>query len=744
MNRKIMLSTLIPIAIVSLLAQEARASVSRAWVLRDRDDFKEVKLDGVAAQGDGTFSLSARVQPVLDAAQPNLWCLARDGRGNLYAGSGNEGKVYRIPAGGGPAEVVFDADELAVHAVAIDATGSLHAATSPHGAVYRIDRGGSSEIIFDPEDAYIWSVAFDADNRMMVATGSKGRIYRVPRDGSKPEVLLDGPEEHIRSLAQAPDGSFYAGSDRGGILYRLDTRGKVKVVYDSPMQEISSLLVMELSGGGHEVYAATLAPLPRQSGGRAAPGSGGVTRVRVTADDPDGDESPSPGNGQSSEQQDESRQQKAQPAQRRPERFFGAVFRITPEGYARKIWESRQSLPLSLAGDGQGGVLIGTGNEGDVLRIHPAADATDFVKVSSEQITALLADGEGGYFAAGSNLGQVVRISPALAEEGTITSPALDADFTSTWGALSWTAQTPRGASISFRARTGNTEQPDDSWSDWSAPYTRATGTPIERPRARYLQWEATLAAGSGGGPVLKGVQISYLQDNLPPEITTLEVLDPGIVLVGSGGGGDGSPAARRAKNQPRRSIDKGRRAVLWKSEDINDDDLRFDVFFKAEDETLWKPLGRDLDVEFHTWDATAMPDGVYRIRVTASDAPSNPPGGEQSGSRVSSAFDVDNTPPVVEPVRTTVVKDPSGPGRAVDVSVTVLDSFSAITSVAYSIDAADWVPILPEDQIADSPREVFRFTTSALEPGEHTVTVKARDRAGNTSAAKSVVIIAD
>jgi len=47
---------------------------------------------------------------------------------------------------------------------------------------------------------------------------------------------------------------------------------------------------------------------------------------------------------------------------------------------------------------------------------------------------------------------------------------------------------------------------------------------------------------------------------------------------------------------------------------------------------------------------------------------------------------------------------------------------------------------VLPEDRIADSTKETYRFTTSQLEPGEHTVTVRARDRAGNAAANKVVI----
>ncbi len=381
-----------------------------------------------------------------------------------------------------------------------------------------------------------------------------------------------------------------------------------------------------------------------------------------------------------------------------------------------------------------------------MLLLAPDGDVTEFVTIPSQQINALIDDGSGGWYAGASNLGQVVRIEPGAADSGTVTGGVLDAGFTSSWGAIAWDEQAPRGASASFQVRTGNTEMPDDSWSDWSPPYGNAEGTPIERPRARYLQWRATLKSGQRGhGPVVRNIRINYLQDNLPPEINAVEVMPPGIVLSGTGGSspdqGEGSPSSRRANNQPRRSFEKGKLSVAWKAEDGNDDALRFDLFFKAEDETLWKPLSRDMSDEFYSWDATAMPDGIYRVKVTATDAPSNPSGAALTGSRISAAFDVDNTPPVVGELRYELTAAGSAAdGRVARVTVTVTDTFSVIGDVAYSIDAADWLPVLPVDRIADSMNETYRFSTAALEPGEHTVTVRARDRAGNTAANKVVI----
>ncbi|HET6372733.1 MAG TPA: hypothetical protein VFG76_05470, partial [Candidatus Polarisedimenticolia bacterium] len=613
--RRLMLAAVL----AALGAEVALASSSRTWITREADDLQRAHFDGVALASDGSVTLSAKLTTLLDPAQPYLWCLAKDAKGNLYAGGGNDGRVFKIPKGGGQPTVVFDSSELQVHSVAVDSSGRLFAATSPRGAVYMVVEGGAAVRVFDPEQTYIWAISFDARDRLYVATGLGGKVYRVdrPGPGAAGVEVLTVSEDHIRSLAVQPDGTFYAGSDPGGILYRVSASGEVRVVFDSPMREINALHVTD-SG----IYAAALAPMQRQRG--AAPGApgGGVTRVTVTAGEPEGEGETQPGGDEDQPDQSQSRRRdQARPAP--PESYFGAVFKISPDGYAQKIWESRDFLPLSIAPAGAGRLMIGTGNEGQVFVVDDEGDTTRLVPLPSQEVSALLPDGDAGFIAAASNLGKVVRIEPDAAREGTVTAPARDAGFTSTWGAISWTAETPPGTAVTLQVRTGNTEEPDASWSEWSRDYTVATGTAIERPRARFLQWRARLnRSGQGAGPTLRSVQVGYLQDNLPPEVETVEVAGPGVALTAAdrGVGGD-ADSGRHAQAQPRRSIERGKRSVIWKGSDGNDDPIRYDVYFKAEDETLWKRLARDLEDSFLTWDSTAMPDGVYRLKIAASDA---------------------------------------------------------------------------------------------------------------------------
>ena len=48
----------------------------------------------------------------------------------------------------------------------------------------------------------------------------------------------------------------------------------------------------------------------------------------------------------------------------------------------------------------------------------------------------------------------------------------------------------PPGSAVNVETRTGNSEEPDDTWSDW---VPAAADAAISSPAARFLQWRAIL-----------------------------------------------------------------------------------------------------------------------------------------------------------------------------------------------------------------------------------------------------------
>src|SRR6185295_11786440 len=109
--------------------------------------------------------------------------------------------------------------------------------------------------------------------------------------------------------------------------------------------------------------------------------------------------------------------------------------------------------------------------------------------------------------------------------------------------------------------------------------------------------------------------------------------------------GGSSSPAPALG----RKVYQKGLQTFVWKADDDNDDRLQYDVFYRREGETAWKPLKRGLWDPIFVWDTTSVPDGTYYVKIAASDAPANSPATALVGELESVSFDIDNTAPHIE-----------------------------------------------------------------------------------------------
>jgi hypothetical protein len=151
-----------------------------------------------------------------------------------------------------------------------------------------------------------------------------------------------------------------------------------------------------------------------------------------------------------------------------------------------------------------------------------------------------------------------------------------------------------------------------------------------------------------------------------------------------------------------RRLYQKGLQTFNWKAEDDNDDRLQFDVYYRAPDTTGWTLLRRNVADDLLVWDTTSVPDGLYSIKVVASDAYSNAPGTALTGERESEVFAIDNHPPAVTIVQ--VSRDANRTRVVVDVR----DTTSPIDRAEVSIDAGNWKAVYPADGAADSRRERY------------------------------------
>ncbi len=204
--------------------------------------------------------------------------------------------------------------------------------------------------------------------------------------------------------------------------------------------------------------------------------------------------------------------------------------------------------------------------------------------------------------------GAVLALEPTHARTGTLTSEVLDTKLVSRFGSLSWDAEPPRGTHVSVQVRTGNVGEPDDTWSVWSAPQSNPDTAKADVPPGRFAQYRLTLETDDPKfTPEVRSVVLRYQTVNLAPELEEITVPDLGQA--------DG--ATRQTEL-----------TLKWDAYDPNGDDLAYTLAVRKDGWPDWIRLGgpEPLTDDEYKWDTTAVPAGAYRVRVTATDRPSNPP----------------------------------------------------------------------------------------------------------------------
>jgi len=202
-----------------------------------------------------------------------------------------------------------------------------------------------------------------------------------------------------------------------------------------------------------------------------------------------------------------------------------------------------------------------------------------------------------------------------------------------------------------------------------------------------------------------------------------------------------------RFEQPPQGTSQKGYQSVLWTAHDDNDDELRYAVYFRGENEREWKLLKDNLDQKFYSWETTTLPDGAYYLKIVASDAASNPPALTLKTERESERFEVDNTPPVIEHLEAVAVVTRGGSPTFVSaiVKFTARDAATNIERAQYSLDGGDWILVAPKGSVSDALKEQYEFTLgdlAGLSSREHTIAVRAYDRFENVGSAKTTFTV--
>jgi hypothetical protein len=734
MMRRVLVMGLVVAA--GLLPGIARAQGTKLWTVERYDDMEKGTTEGVAIRSDGRLEAGPASSLVYATGKSYVWSLATDAAGNGYLGVGGSASgsaaVMKVSPDGKAAQI-FAGKELAVQALQVAADGSVLAATLPDGKVYRIPQGGgAAAVVFDPatteeKPKYLWDLAVGKAGEVYVAAGAPAVVYRVAAGGGKAEVLFKTADQHIRCLLLGADGTLWAGSDGSGVIYRFATGkagAKPFAVYAAGRREITAL-AMDAKGN---IYAAgvgtkghtTLPPLP-------VTGNIGVTITFVqpgsstsaTANTllPDGSE----------------------------------IYRIAVDGSPEKLLTLKDDVVYALAVR-NGSLLAATGNRGRVYQVdtNDNGQFTDVAHLEASQGMAF-APVKDGLLVATSNSGKVFRLGDAVATTATYTSDVFDVQSFSQWGR----AEVRAGAAAGFDlfVRSGNVESPLMGWSEWSrvgadgslsVPAGRFVqwkavlrpGGSVDSVALNYLQ--KNLAPVVDEIVVQPGARVT--PTTAVPNAATVQVGFPAasnaaaVVIA--------MPDANAAPLTAQK--DKTAVTVRWLAHDDNGDDLMFAVWYRGVGEANWRLLKDKISERAYSFDSALLPDGSYELKVVASDAPAHTDAEALMGERVSEVFVIDTTPPVPGVLEAKIV-----PGMPLRIHATLeaRDATSPIAHAEYSVDAGPWQYLEPVGKVSDSLTERYDFvaevpaaTAPVADAKEHVLAVRVYDRYENVAAVKTVV----
>ncbi len=639
----------------------------------------------------------------VDLETSAAWCAVRGSDGTVYAGSIADGTIYAVNGDKKRVVATLDKDTPWIGALALDG-GTLYAGTLGSATIWKVDsKGGKPSALVKLDGAdHIWALAFDASGKTLYAgTGPDGKLFAVDLAAGKAKVIWESGEKHLLAVTRAGDGALWIGTAEEAILYRFDPKtSQARAMADFAGSELKAVVEVNgafivVSNEFDQKVAAPPAPPPAK-GPKGTPAKPPEAGAAPGADKPD----------------------PAKPAERKGK---GGVFRVEPDGRVEQLHALPDSYFTSLAATADGTIYAGAGTQGRVYQIRPDRTVVTLFDVAERQVNAIMAWDAGIAFVTGD--GGATYFSAGPAKDAAYTSKVFDAGFPARWGNLRF-----RGDGVTVSTRSGNTAKPSKGWSAWEALGPRSTQGntnvgAVKSPGARYVQYKVTLDAAGKATSVLRDVTVYYLPQNQRPRVTDITV------------GDDPAAAAKKppvttatGPSKPRSPIVK----LKWKVENPDEDELVYDLSYRPEGEVEWRdlPTGSDplIKTEFD-WNTEALPDGYYRLRVSASDSRANPPNVAMEHSYVSTPFLVDNQKPQVQNL---TVKLPavSGLGQ---------DSFSRIDEIAWSLDGGEWTMVYPTDGIFDSIAESFSLKLPKdLAAGAHTLSIRVADEADNIGSAST------
>ncbi|MFA4015155.1 MAG: hypothetical protein RUDDFDWM_000228 [Candidatus Fervidibacterota bacterium] len=686
-------------------AQE-KAMRARIVELKSQKELSKGKCNGTFVASDGTIRLGIERMDLVQIDDPGIWRGVALKDGTIYACSWLTGTIYALSKDSIKVVCKFtDRDGLQrIPTTLAVSNGKLLIGTSPEGEIYAVNLGenGSEKnptLWLKLNCKHIWAMSELPSGDLVIATGSPGRLYRVSKDG-KVKLFLESDDEHVLSLAVGNDGTVYAGTYPLGKLWRVSDDGSSKLIYETKRGAIRSL---HIDAHGN-IYIGTTP--------------------------------------------------------------HGELLRISRDGDVKLLYDTPSRHIVAICSLEESSIIAGGAMPSALYLVDYDGASGEALKLQNESVSELFYDAD-GIKALMSISGKLVSLRRTAF--GEYISPVLTLPVPASWKLAK--CFNDNDMKLSIEARTGDGEIPDETWSEWRSATKSEDGYIINSLFARALQLR--LKVEGNARAKLYGISVSFSPVNVPPsvritsptggvvwsKVKTIEweafdangdELEFELYCSSDGGKTWKRIVAKQMKPKEEKSAPqkeaKGEEATPQKGEtgitvemppapEISEELLE-------EGGTSTKPPSQAWRAQKLEWDTRDVPDGVYMLKVIASDALGNPLN-PKTAEAISQSFVVDNTPPkVVSPAPNKIIAEQqkqkpdsqttANAYKEPPQRIMVSDEMTWVARAEFRVDDGEWRPLMCSDGSFDSRYEELIVPIEKLPSGKHVLEIKVFDAGGN------------
>ncbi len=479
--------------------------LTQLWRQESESAFRQGKCEAVTLDSWGRLLPGfKKLEQSRLADDTRIWSSVYS-EGYLYIAASD--RILRWKPGMDKPELVVELGGIAIPSLVADSNGVVYAACVPSGRVVAIsgNKGKfSQQVVFQCPDPVIASMEIDNNGTLYVGAAGSGKVYKVEK-GHGGTMLVDSGQAHVTCLwFNQKEKKLYIGTGEKGCVFSVQPDGSLKTEYQSS-EHIVTGIARDRSGS---LYVATA-------------GSGRLMRLNAKGE---------------------------------------MQLLATSQAFYTLVYDEKDDCVYT--GDAEGDITQ--------ARVEPLSGVPYLVPVfhtEQEAVTSVALNRPNGQLLATSaNLPSVMafEVETGLDTQPTYVSQIKDGERLTKWmhvrlfGLYNDTFNM-LNKTVRVETRTGESSQPDSSWSAWKeCPYT-SDGFAIASPNGRYFQYRlswnrkalsekidaasgAKSDADSGLGPdtrtawekssCIHRLEVTYLGMNQTPKIASVLPIS-GTVLSG-------------------------------------------------------------------------------------------------------------------------------------------------------------------------------------------------------------------